>query len=121
VWRKAGVDIPYSAFSGYPYQWAAEENLLFKKDGQPPQGRTPPAGSVLMYGTGPENTLTSQHVNIVDTVNRDGTFMLTGGNESNSVLRSGPCRLSVAEPTYLTGPGCDGRPVYGIAMPGRSS
>jgi hypothetical protein len=45
--------------------------------------------------------------------------MVTGGNESNSVLRSGPCRLRQTEPAYQTGPGCDVRPIYGIAMPGR--
>jgi hypothetical protein len=75
-----------------------------------------------MYGSGPQNTSTSQHVNLVDAVNPDGTFMITGGNQDSSrVTRQGPCRLIAADPARLRGPGCDARPIYAIAAPAPSS
>ena len=120
VWREAGVPIPVSAWSGYPYDWSAARGLLFKRIGMRPDGRTPPVGSALMYGT--DSVSASEHVNLVDRVLSDGTFMVTGGNQDGSrVTRYGPCRLRRADPASLTGPGCDGRPIYGIAMPSASS
>ena len=72
-----------------------------------------------MYGSGPQDTNTSQHLNLVDTVNPDGTFMITGGNQDSSrVTRQGPCRLARTNPARLSGPGCDRRPIYAIAAPG---
>ncbi len=119
VWRLAGVPIEVSDFSGYQYTWAQRNGTLFKGLGSSPRGSTPRVGSALMYGSGPKSTSTSQHVNLVDTVNPDGTFMLTGGNQDSSrVTREGPCRLSRADPARLTGPGCDPRPIYAIAAPG---
>jgi 3D (Asp-Asp-Asp) domain-containing protein len=119
VWRLAGVPIEVSHFSGYHYTWAQQNKTLFKSLGSPPRGATPPVGSALMYGSGPQDTSTSQHVNLVDTVNPDGTFMITGGNQDSSrVTREGPCHLSRAEPARLSGPGCDPRPIYAIAAPG---
>jgi hypothetical protein len=119
VWRLAGVPIEVSNFSGYHYAWAERNGTLFKSLGSPPHGPTPPVGSALMYGSGPQNTSTSQHVNLVDSVNPDGTFMITGGNQDSSrVTRQGPCHLIHANPARLTGPGCDARPIYAIAAPG---
>ncbi|MEY2517513.1 MAG: peptidoglycan DL-endopeptidase CwlO [bacterium] len=119
VWRLAGVPTEISDFSGYQYTWAERNKTLFKALGLPPRGPTPPVGSALMYGTGPQSTSTSQHVNLVDAVNPDGTFMITGGNQDSSrVTRQGPCRLRRSEPARLTGPGCDPRPIYAIAAPG---
>jgi 3D (Asp-Asp-Asp) domain-containing protein len=119
VWRLAGVPIEVSEFSGYQYTWGRRNGTLFKGVGSPPRGPTPPVGSALMYGSGPQSTSTSQHVNLVDAVNPDGTFMLTGGNQDSSrVTREGPCRLSGTNPARLTGPGCDPRPIYAIAAPG---
>jgi hypothetical protein len=48
--------------------------------------------------------------------------MVTGGNQDHGrVTRYGPCRLERTDPAYLTGPGCDTRPIYGIAMPTEAS
>jgi 3D (Asp-Asp-Asp) domain-containing protein len=117
VWREAGVPIPINAWSGYPYDWAKAKGLLFKAIGRPPRGVTPPVGSALMYGISSAPGQ-SDHINLVDRVLPDGTFMVTGGNQDSSrVTRYGPCRLRRADPAGLTGPGCDARPIYGIAIP----
>jgi hypothetical protein len=71
-----------------------------------------------MYGTSSTPPAGSDHVNLVDRVLPDGTFMVTGGNQDGSrVTRYGPCRLSRTDPARIAGPGCDPRPIYGIAMP----
>ena len=118
VWRIAGVPVEVDWFSGYHYRWARRNDTLFKDAGSPPRGTTPPVGSALMYGTGPQSPATSQHVNLVDTVNPDGTFMITGGNQDSSrVTRQGPCRMTTTDPARLRGPGCDTRSIYAIAAP----
>jgi hypothetical protein len=118
VWRQAGVPIPVNGWSGYPYEWARSKGRLFKAIGQPPKGATPPAGSALMYGTEARPGGDSRHVGLVGRVLPDGTFMVTGGNQDSSrVTRYGPCRLRRADPAGLVGPGCDPRPIYGIATP----
>jgi len=72
-----------------------------------------------MYGA---SSAASDHINLVDRVLPDGSFMVTGGNQDGSrVTRYGPCRLRRADPAGLTGPGCDPRPIYGIAMPAKPS
>ena len=119
MWRLAGVPIELSYFSGYHYTWAKQNKTLFKDVGSAPRGPTPPVGSALMYGTGPQNVSSSVHLNLVDAVNPDGTFMITGGNQDSSrVTRQGPCRLARSDPARLSGPGCDPRPIYAIAAPG---
>jgi 3D (Asp-Asp-Asp) domain-containing protein len=121
VWREAGVPIATSGASFWPYDWASARGLLFKRVGQPPRAVTPPAGAALMYGSGPASTATSVHVNVVDSVLDDGSFMVTGGNQDGGrVTRYGPCRLSRTDPAFISGPGCDPRPIYGIAIPGRA-
>jgi len=118
VWRLAGVPIEVSHFSGHQYAWGKNNKTLFKGLGSRPRGPTPPLGSALMYGSGPQNTGTSQHVNLVDKVNPDGTFMTTGGNQDTSrVTRQGPCRMTRTEPARLSGPGCNPKPIYAIAAP----
>jgi 3D (Asp-Asp-Asp) domain-containing protein len=119
VWRLAGVPIDVTFFSAGPYAYGQTHRTLWKTLGQPPSGRTPPLGAALMYGSGPQSTSTSQHVNLVSTINADGSFMTIGGNESNRVSLSGPCRLTVTGAlTGLRGPGCDSRPIYAISAPG---
>jgi 3D (Asp-Asp-Asp) domain-containing protein len=120
VWRRAGVPISLSAWSGYAYDWAEARGQLFKAIGERPAGPTPPLGSALMYGASSHPPDGSQHINLVDRVLPDGSFMVTGGNQDGSrVTRYGPCRLLRADPAHLSGPGCDGRPIYGIAAPTR--
>jgi 3D (Asp-Asp-Asp) domain-containing protein len=119
VWRLAGVPIAVTFASNDLYQWGALHHTLWMTAGQPPPGPTPPLGAALGYGTGPQSTATSSHVNLVTKVNADGSFMLVGGNETGRVLLTGPCRLTgPAGRVHLVGPGCDSRPVYGIAAPG---
>jgi 3D (Asp-Asp-Asp) domain-containing protein len=110
-------------YSGTPYTWANARGQLFKAAGQPPKGHTPPLGAAVMYGPGPQ---ASEHVNLVTRIYPDGSFELTGGNQScptggaNCVSRRGPCRLTPTAHAHLTGPACgDGREVYGIAAPAR--
>jgi len=118
IWQQAGVKIPVNGWSGYPYTWAQARGQLYKRVGQPPAGPTPPVGAALMYGTSPQPGGDSRHINLVDRVLPDGTFMVTGGNQDGGrVTRYGPCRLQRTDPARLTGPGCDGRPIYGIATP----
>jgi 3D (Asp-Asp-Asp) domain-containing protein len=121
VWRQAGVPMQVTFFSAGPYTYGLEHQTLFKAPGRPPRGATPPLGAALMYGTGPQNTSTSLHVNLVSTVNPDGSFMTIGGNEGAHVALSGPCRLTAGPGTHLRGPGCDSRPVYAISAPGALS
>ena len=114
------MPIPISASSGYLYDWAESRGQLFKRIGAPPKRQTPPAGSALMYGVNSVAPLGSWHVNLVDRVLPDGSFMVTGGNQGaipRKVTRYGPCRLQRADPAHLIGPECDGRPIYGIAAP----
>ncbi len=119
VWRLAGVPIAVTFASNDLYQWGAAHHTLWMAAGQPPPGPTPPLGAALGYGSGPQSTATSGHVNLVTKINPDGSFMLTGGNEGGRVLLTGPCRLGGgAGAVHLTGPGCDTREVYGIAAPG---
>ena len=118
VWKLAGVPIAVSHFSGHQYTWGQKNKTLFKGLGERPRGPTPPLGSALMYGSGPQNVGTSLHVNLVDKVNPDGTFMTTGGNEDTSrVMRAGPCRMTRTNPARLRGTGCSHRPIYAIAAP----
>jgi 3D (Asp-Asp-Asp) domain-containing protein len=117
VWRMAGIDIPFSAWSGYPYQWAkaSHPNLIFKAIGNPPKGKTPPIGSAIMYGSSDTD---SDHINMVQRTLPDGSFMVVGGNQDGSRVTSyGPCRLSTESVAHLSGPGCDTRGIYGIVSP----
>jgi 3D (Asp-Asp-Asp) domain-containing protein len=122
VWRLAGINIPMSGLSSYPYTWAQQSHpdWVYKRVGEAPKGRTPPVGSALMYGSGPANTSTSEHINMVQKVLPDGSFMVIGGNQGplpGHVTTQGPCRLVGGANLHMEGPGCDGRPMYGIVAP----
>ncbi len=53
LWKQAGVKIPVSWWSGYPYQWAsaAHPELVIKHPGRPAKTLKLPVGAALMYGT----------------------------------------------------------------------
>lgn len=82
VWRHAGVNIPSYAFTGDVYTWGQQHHLAYDKhhlDQVKP-------GDVLLFGTGPQNTTTSTHIGIVESV--DGNTVHTiEGNEGNAVRR----------------------------------
>lgn len=124
LWRQAGVKIPVSWFSGYPYQWAAQAHpdLIIKRPGIRAKTLKLPVGTALMYGSGPASAATSDHVNMVRAVNPDGTIQLIGGNQDGSrVTTYGPCRLTNGTSVQLSGPGCDPRPIYAIVAPSLDS
>lgn len=120
LWRLAGVKIGTLPFTGDVYQWGAKHpDLLIKKAGQPARTLKLPVGTALLYGSGPGYGA-SVHVNMVRSVNPDGTVQIIGGNQGSPgrVTSYGPCRLT-------NGPfvrsSCDPRPIYGIVAPSLDS
>ncbi|WP_052427787.1 peptidoglycan-binding protein [Actinopolyspora erythraea] len=84
VWQNAGVDVPTYWFTGDWYVWGLNN------------GHSVPAsqgfsnikrGDAVFWGSGPSNTSTSYHVDLVESVNADGTLNLIGGNVSDAVNR----------------------------------
>ncbi|MDQ8045448.1 MAG: 3D domain-containing protein [Patulibacter sp.] len=119
VWRHAGVPIAVNLYSGYPYLWAAANHptLIVKSPGTPATTLRLSVGTALMYGTGPAASL---HVNLVRTVNADGTIEVIGGNQGpypGRVTTLGPCRLTNG--TYVRST-CDSRPIWAIVEPSTS-
>lgn len=82
VWRKSGVDIPILPFSGDVYTWGQHRGLAYNSDHL---GQARP-GDVLLFGTGPQNTGTSTHIGIVESVHGN-TVTLIEGNSSDRVQR----------------------------------
>lgn len=82
VWRKEGINIPSYAFTGDVYTWGRQHHLAY--DSKHLDQVKP--GDVLLFGTGPENTNTSTHIGIVESV--DGNTVHTiEGNEGDAVRR----------------------------------
>ena len=82
VWRKSGVNIPQYAFTGDVYTWGQQHHLAYGKNSLD-QVRP---GDVLLFGTGPQNTNTSTHIGIVESV--DGNTVHTiEGNSGDAVRR----------------------------------
>lgn len=78
VWRKAGDQIPKFPFTGDLYNWGKRENRAHDGlDGVGP-------GDLVLYGTGPKNTKTSVHVDIVIEV-FDDHLRVIGGNVKDKV------------------------------------
>ncbi|MFT4295879.1 MAG: SH3 domain-containing protein [Micropruina sp.] len=79
VWNKAGDAVPRFSFSGDLYSWGKKHDRAHDGvDGVGP-------GDLVLYGTGPENTKTSTHVDIVTEVLPDGKLRVIGGNVKNKV------------------------------------
>jgi uncharacterized protein YukE len=82
VWRQSGVDIPSLPFTGDVYNWGVDHGLAYDSANLS-QARP---GDVLLFGTGPENTSTSTHIGIVESVNGDQVTLIEG-NSSDQVQR----------------------------------
>jgi cell wall-associated NlpC family hydrolase len=82
VWRKSGVDIPITPFTGNVYHWGQQHGLAY--DNHHLNQVRP--GDVLLFGTGPQNPSTSKHIGIVESVH-DHQVTLIEGNSGDSVRR----------------------------------
>jgi len=110
VWRQAGVPIPSYGFTGDIYGWAATNTAVL-----PPTAMALP-GDAVLYGTGPQNPDTSEHVGLVMQVWPDGAVLTVEGDAgpapvgSLGVVTNGP---------YLPGHSAqyNGMPVYALARP----
>ena len=102
VWQQAGVQIPSSGCSSDLWQWAKTHGGQVFTPSDRPQLQP---GDAIAWGTGPGCPTPSVHVDLVERVLDDGSFMVIGGNVSDQVKRSGPIRLE--NPT--------GRPIWSIA------
>jgi CHAP domain-containing protein len=74
VWEQAGIPIPSYGFTGNMYDWALDNGTILS-----PRA-TPDPGDVVLYGTGPQNPNTSQHVGIVTQVWPDGAIDSVDGD-----------------------------------------
>lgn len=110
VWRHAGVDIPSLAFSGAIYDWALRHTRVY------PASARPRPGWAALFGSGPQDTNTSLHVGIVESVLPNDDITLINGNFADAVVRTGPCQPAEAQ---LGGThGCEEPgPLYGYAAP----
>lgn len=110
VWRRAGVAIGSLGFSGAIYAWAAQRGRTHGPSA------TPRPGWAALFGSGPTDPGTSQHVAIVDSVLANGEVTFINGNFAGAVTRTGPCLPARAQ---LTGAGgCqEPAPIYGYAAP----
>jgi uncharacterized protein YukE len=82
VWRKSGVDIPSLAFTGAVYDWGRAHHLAY--DAHHLNQARP--GDVLLFGSGPQNTSTSTHIGIVESVHGNQVTLIEG-NSSDRVQR----------------------------------
>lgn len=82
VWQKSGVEIGILPFTGDVYEWGREHGLAYGKNDLE-QARP---GDVLLFGTGPENTQTSKHIGIVESVHGNQVTLIEG-NSADQVRR----------------------------------
>lgn len=82
VWRQSGVDIDILPFTGDVYTWGQERDLAYGKNNLDAAR----SGDVLLFGTGPESTTTSEHIGIVEKVDGDKVTLIEG-NSSDRVQR----------------------------------
>lgn len=82
VWRKAGVNIPITPFTGNVYYWGQQHHLAY--DSHHLHQARP--GDVLLFGTGPQSASTSTHIGIVESVHGNQVTLIEG-NSSDRVQR----------------------------------
>jgi hypothetical protein len=110
VWRQAGVPIPAYPFTGTMFYWAAAHTRLL------PAWAMPAPGDAVLFGTGPQNPATSEHVGIVAQVWPDGAIVTVEGDAGPapsgqlSVIINGPFLPSQSKRD-------NGFPVYAYAQP----
>jgi hypothetical protein len=110
AWERAGVPIPRYAFTGYMYYWAGGHGALL------PATATPSPGDAVLYGTGPQNVFTSEHVGIVTQVWPDGAIDTVDGDSGPG--RDGWLSVTINGP-YLPSDSLsyNGMPIYAFAQP----
>jgi hypothetical protein len=110
AWEQAGIPIPRYAFTGDIWTWSASHGAILSPSA------VPAVGDAVLFGTGPWNVNTSEHVGIVTQVWPDNAIIDVGGD-------SGPGRdgyLSVAlDGPFLPGDSnsYNGMPIYAYAQP----
>jgi hypothetical protein len=104
VWRKAGVQIQHSGFSGFPYTWGRPKGLVKRPTDKPVPG------DFVLYGSGPASTGTSVHIGIVEKVLPGGKITTIEGNYSDQVGRRPPF-----DPRHPP------EPIYAFVAPDHSS
>jgi hypothetical protein len=85
MWQRAGVDISdleNPAFTGNVYTWGEQHGLAYDANNLS-QARP---GDVLLFGTGPESTDSSEHIGIVESVDlENGTVTTIEGNAGANI------------------------------------
>jgi hypothetical protein len=90
AWQQGGVPIPSYGFTGDIYDWGLGSGRVL------PPTATPDPGDAVLYGTGPQNASTSEHVAIVTQVWPDGAIVTIDGDSGPgrdgalSVVINGP-------------------------------
>jgi hypothetical protein len=110
AWEQAGIAIPRYAFTGDIYYWAGGYGGLL------PPTATPSPGDAVLYGTGPQNVNTSEHVGIVAQVWPDGAIDTVDGDSGPG--RDGWLSVTINGP-YLPSDSLsyNGMPIYAFAQP----
>ncbi|HVA75536.1 MAG TPA: CHAP domain-containing protein [Acidimicrobiales bacterium] len=110
VWQRAGVAVPTYAFVGDIYTWAASHTAVLA-----PSARPSP-GDLVLYGTGPWNVDTAEHVGVVAQVWPDGSIDTIEGDAGPAptgyfnVIINGPFRPDHSM-EY------NGMPIFAYAVP----
>jgi len=110
VWNQIGVAIPEYGFVGAVYDWAAQRGLTL------PATATPAPGDLVLYGTGPQNVITSPHIAVVAEVWPNGDITTVDGdsgpepNGQFAVTFNGPYLPADSESE-------NGMPIYAYARP----
>jgi len=74
AWEGAGIPIPRYAFTGDIFAWSVRHGRVL------PASARPVAGDGVLFGTGPQNPATSQHVGIVAQVWPNGAIDVIEGD-----------------------------------------
>jgi hypothetical protein len=74
AWQQGGWSIPSYGFTGDIYDWTLDHGVDL------PSTATPDPGDAVLYGTGPQNSGTSEHVGIVTQVWPDDAIITVDGD-----------------------------------------